>query len=111
MRLAGGRSPAGHPLVDVGRFELSVPWASKAVPLSADSSEARNMILPVVQRLWVRGAAWRGARRQDGGSGLVEYSLLLALIALVCFAAITFFGQSTSSQFSVNADCFDSECH
>jgi Flp pilus assembly pilin Flp len=73
--------------------------------------EARIMILPVVQRLWVRSVGRRDGRKADRGSGLVEYSLLLALIALVCFAALTFFGESTSSQFSVNADCFNSECH
>lgn len=34
------------------------------------------------------------------GAGLVEYALLLALIVLVCIAAVTFFGASTSGQYS-----------
>ena len=34
------------------------------------------------------------------GAGLVEYALLIALIALVCFGAVVFFGQSTSGQYS-----------
>jgi pilus assembly protein Flp/PilA len=36
----------------------------------------------------------------ERGAGLVEYGLLIALIALVCFAAVVFFGQSTSGQYS-----------
>ena len=33
----------------------------------------------------------------DRGASLVEYALLIALIALVCFAAITFLGTSAST--------------
>ena len=33
----------------------------------------------------------------ERGSSLVEYALLLALIALVCFAAVDFFGSSTGA--------------
>ena len=43
------------------------------------------------------------ARRQqprrmsgDEGASLVEYALLLALIAVVCIGAVTFFGTQTS---------------
>lgn len=42
-------------------------------------------------------------RRTDSderGATLVEYVLLISLIALVCFAAIGFLGQSVSTQFS-----------
>lgn len=35
----------------------------------------------------------------DRGASLVEYALLVALLALVCFAAVDFFGQSTNSTF------------
>ena len=38
--------------------------------------------------------------RDDRGASLVEYALLLALIAMVCFVAITFLGSSTSTSFS-----------
>ena len=38
--------------------------------------------------------------RSEQGAALVEYALLVALIAVVCIAAITFIGQSTSSKFS-----------
>jgi len=34
------------------------------------------------------------------GAGLVEYALLIGLIALVCFAAVVFFGQSTAARYS-----------
>lgn len=35
----------------------------------------------------------------DRGASLVEYALLVALIALVCFSAVVFLGDSTSSEF------------
>jgi Flp pilus assembly pilin Flp len=39
-------------------------------------------------------------RRDDAGAGLVEYALLVALIALVCFAAVQFFGGNLSTKYS-----------
>ena len=38
--------------------------------------------------------------RDERGASLVEYALLLALIAVVCIAAVTFLGKSASSKFS-----------
>ena len=38
----------------------------------------------------------------DEGASLVEYSLLLALIALVCVGAVTYFGHSVSSKMSTS---------
>jgi Flp pilus assembly pilin Flp len=41
----------------------------------------------------------RPARAQgDAGASLVEYALLVALIAIACIAAISFFGSSTASR-------------
>ena len=36
----------------------------------------------------------------ERGASLVEYALLVALIAVVCLVAIAFLGQSASSRFS-----------
>lgn len=36
----------------------------------------------------------------DRGASLVEYALLLALLAMVCIAAVTALGGTTSSSFS-----------
>lgn len=36
-------------------------------------------------------------RTDDRGASLVEYALLVALIALICFAAVGFLGESTNS--------------
>ena len=36
----------------------------------------------------------------ERGAALVEYALLVALIAVVCIAAITILGNSTSNKFS-----------
>ena len=46
-------------------------------------------------------SAWMQARcKSDKGASLVEYALLVALIAVVCIIAITFLGNSASSNFS-----------
>ena len=38
--------------------------------------------------------------RDERGASLVEYALLVALIAVVCIVAITFLGKSASTKFS-----------
>lgn len=45
--------------------------------------------------------AWVLSRSdQDRGASLVEYALLVALIAIVCIAAVTFLGTEVSSKYS-----------
>jgi Flp pilus assembly pilin Flp len=39
-------------------------------------------------------------RLSDDGAGLVEYALLVSLIALVCILAIAFLGDNTSTRYS-----------
>jgi len=46
-------------------------------------------------------SAWITSRIDDErGASLVEYALLVALIAVVCIAAVTALGQSASTKFS-----------
>ena len=46
-------------------------------------------------------ASYLRARTEDErGATLVEYALLVALIAVVCIIAITFLGKSASSKFN-----------
>jgi pilus assembly protein Flp/PilA len=46
-------------------------------------------------------AAWLTARcRTDRGASLVEYALLVALIAVVCIIAVTLLGNNASKKFS-----------
>jgi pilus assembly protein Flp/PilA len=47
-------------------------------------------------------ASWLRARfgDTDRGASLVEYALLVALIAVVCIAAITLLGNNADSKFS-----------
>jgi pilus assembly protein Flp/PilA len=46
-------------------------------------------------------ATWLRARfDEERGASLVEYALLVALIAVVCIAAVTLLGNSASSKFS-----------
>jgi pilus assembly protein Flp/PilA len=48
----------------------------------------------LVWNVWVR------ATRSERGASLVEYALLLALIAMVCFAAVGLLGNSASTRLS-----------
>ncbi len=41
--------------------------------------------------------------RDDRGASLVEYALLVALIALVCVLVVAFLGTSTSESFDSNS--------
>lgn len=41
--------------------------------------------------------------RDDRGAGLIEYVLLMALIALVCFGALSYFGNESGN--SVSDSC------
>jgi len=46
-------------------------------------------------------SAWITSRIDDErGASLVEYALLMALIAVVCIAAVTSLGSTTSQKFS-----------
>ena len=46
-------------------------------------------------------ATWLRARfDSDRGASLVEYALLVALIAVVCIAAVTLLGNNASTKFS-----------
>jgi pilus assembly protein Flp/PilA len=64
----------------------------------ATETETNAMITTTYEFL----AAWLLARfdNDDRGASLVEYALLVALIAVVCIVAITFLGRSASTRFS-----------
>ena len=47
-------------------------------------------------------------RRDDGGASLVEYALLIALIALVALLSVRFFGDSRDNSLSRSASAIDS---
>ncbi|MCC5952130.1 MAG: Flp family type IVb pilin [Acidimicrobiia bacterium] len=50
-------------------------------------------------------SAWLQARTStDRGASLVEYALLVALIAVVCIAAVTFLGEAASEKFEEVSD-------
>ncbi|MFP5318139.1 MAG: Flp family type IVb pilin [Acidimicrobiia bacterium] len=58
----------------------------------------KNVIAPYVRAL---------AGRSERGAALVEYALLVALIAVVCIAAIGFLGESANDKFSEVASEID----
>jgi Flp pilus assembly pilin Flp len=51
-----------------------------------------------------RSSAVRHSRYEDGAS-LVEYGLMLALIAMVALSAVAYFGTSGGGLMGNNADC------
>ena len=44
----------------------------------------------------------------DAGANLVEYSMLIALIVVVCLSAVTFFGNSATSKMDCAANAVGS---
>ena len=53
-------------------------------------------------------ATWARARaKTERGASLVEYALLVALIAVVCIAAVTLLGTAAESKFSSVATTID----
>ncbi|HYI63175.1 MAG TPA: Flp family type IVb pilin [Acidimicrobiales bacterium] len=47
----------------------------------------------------------RRLRHDERGAGLVEYCLLVALIALVCIGALAFYGSSNSGGLNRSSSC------
>jgi Flp pilus assembly pilin Flp len=48
------------------------------------------------------------AKRNERGASLVEYALLVALIAVVCIGAVTYFGGSNNGGLGRSSDCIRS---
>ena len=51
--------------------------------------------------------ARRNPNKSERGASLVEYALLLALIAVVTFSAVSFFGAENGGGFTRSADCIE----
>ncbi len=52
-------------------------------------------------------ASIRTRIKDERGASLVEYALLLALIAVVCIVAITFIGEKADESFSSSGSALD----
>lgn len=61
-----------------------------------------TMVFSQVQA--VASTVARRVSRTERGASMVEYALLLALIAVVCIAAVTLLGQEASSKFTDVSD-------
>lgn len=57
-------------------------------------------------RAWLRAVSARLAA-DDRGAGLVEYALLVALIALACFSALAFFGSGSNGSLTNSTSCME----
>lgn len=47
----------------------------------------------------------KALRRDEQGAGLVEYVLLLALIAAVCIGSLQYFGSGTGGNLNNSSEC------
>ena len=74
----------------------SIPGGAAALPGPTKESTVFPMILT-----YELLANWLRARFADSerGASLVEYALLVALIAVVCIAAVTVLGKNASNKF------------
>jgi pilus assembly protein Flp/PilA len=57
----------------------------------------------MIGNLEVAAACLRARARDDRGASLIEYALLMALIAIVCVAAVTSLGGATNTRMSSGA--------
>lgn len=80
-------------------------WAERPInpcpkatdPKTESNPRRENLTMYVIPHFetWLRSRII-----DDRGASLVEYALVLALIAMVCIAAVTALGETTSSSFS-----------
>ena len=63
-----------------------------------------NRLLASARRLVARVQAAALLKKEEGAS-LVEYGLLVGLIAVVCIGAISYIGTTASSKYSVYDNC------
>jgi Flp pilus assembly pilin Flp len=79
-----------------------VPWVDRLIAGIAASPylcgiRIRNDQGGTVSRLWVKTSSWLA---QEKGASMVEYALLVVLIAIVAILAIRLAGNQVSSAFS-----------
>ena len=55
-------------------------------------------------QIWNALRTWMGTLEDEDGASLVEYALLVALIAIVAIAAVVLLGQNVSSTLSSVSD-------
>ena len=85
-------------------FDTGAPFDSSPTGVLLEDSQShrvqeRNHVVPIHRAVTSLGSKERGA-------SMVEYALLLVLIAIIAFAAVRLAGQSVSSAFSTVADGF-----
>ena len=74
--------------------------------VSAPSETGAALVRYRGKRLFDRKHLTGLFRHDDSGAALVEYAMLVSLIAAVCVAAVTLFGTEISSAFSAYASDF-----
>lgn len=76
-----------------------IPWEQPRSACCADKERSVGVLtyLELVVAPFVKA---RIGVRDDRGASLVEYALLVALIAVVCILAITFIGNNANDKFS-----------
>jgi pilus assembly protein Flp/PilA len=81
------------------QVELPIKTPPSAVDIRNDTVETRKAKDETMNLLAMLNYVTTRMRLTEKGASLVEYALLVALIAVVCIAAITLLGNSASSRF------------
>lgn len=64
----------------------------------------RTMTDRILSAAWYVRDRWRAFIDTEVGASMVEYAIMVALIAIVAVVAVTFFGQQLSDSYSSIAD-------
>ena len=70
---------------------------ARDVPVRSSEEDTTNDQGGIVSRFWVKTSGWLA---EDKGASMVEYALLVVLIAIVAILAIRLAGNQVSSAFS-----------
>jgi pilus assembly protein Flp/PilA len=89
----------------------AVRFRPSRLPAGGCPEEVTDTAVLLLTGIIPRPCRWRSAREddtQENGQGLVEYALILALIAIVAIVALIFMGSQVSNKLSVIGDAIDS---
>lgn len=98
--LKSGRRASGHPLALLYFAGMISQQVSDGLSREVEVNHMQKTATRCVRRLrCARQRATWDRRRWERGASLVEYALLIALIAVVCVAVVAVFGGETSNSF------------
>jgi Flp pilus assembly pilin Flp len=93
-----------HQVEKIEKFETAGPFDTDQIPLILTPKYPRKYQEPT--RMSSRYKRLFTSRNMERGASMVEYALLLVLIAIISFVAVRVAGENVSTAFSSVADGF-----